>query len=70
MPFCYFFVTIKLVNNMARHFCASVFVIDPATKKLLLVYHSKFGKWVQPGGHIEDDETPEETAVPALSCQS
>jgi len=22
-----------------------------------------FDKWVQPGGHIEDDEVPEETAV-------
>lgn len=48
---------------MARHFCASVFVIDPHTKKILLVYHNKFKKWVQPGGHIEDDETPEETAL-------
>lgn len=48
---------------MARHFCASVFVIDPYTKKILLVYHNKFKKWVQPGGHIENDETPEETAL-------
>lgn len=46
-----------------RHFCASVFVIDPDSKKILLVYHNKFNKWVQPGGHIEDDETPEETAL-------
>ncbi len=53
----------NLVKSMARHFCASVFVIDPATKKLLLVYHRGFEKWVQPGGHIEDDETPEETAL-------
>lgn len=48
---------------MARNFCASVFVIDPATKKILLVFHNKFKKWVQPGGHIELDETPEETAL-------
>lgn len=48
---------------MARHFCASVFVIDPYTKKILLVLHNKFNKWVQPGGHIENDETPEETAL-------
>ena len=47
---------------MNRHFCASVFVVDPKTKKLLLVFHKKFHKWVQPGGHIEDNETPEETA--------
>ncbi len=53
----------KYGDSMTRHFCASVFVIDPVTKKILLVLHKKFNKWVQPGGHIEEDETPEETAV-------
>jgi len=48
---------------MTRHFCASVFVFDPLTKRILLVFHKKFNKWVQPGGHIEENETPEETAV-------
>ena len=48
---------------MARHFCASAFVINPENKKILLVKHNLFDKWVQPGGHIEDDETPDETAV-------
>ena len=48
---------------MNRHFCASVFVVDPKTKKMLLVFHKKFHKWVQPGGHIEDNETPEEAAL-------
>ena len=44
-----------------RHFCASAFVVDPITKKMLLVYHSTLKRWVQPGGHIEEDEFPEET---------
>ncbi|MDD2392351.1 MAG: NUDIX domain-containing protein [Bacilli bacterium] len=48
---------------MKRHFCASVFVINPENKKILLIKHKKFKKWVQPGGHIEDDETPEEAAL-------
>ena len=48
---------------MNRHFCASVFVVDPKTKKMLLVFHKKFHKWVQPGGHIEDNEVPEEAAI-------
>lgn len=46
-----------------RHFCASAFVINPMDKKILLIQHKKNGKWTQPGGHIEDDETPEETAL-------
>lgn len=25
------------------------------------MFHGKFRKWVQPGGHIEEDEFPEET---------
>lgn len=47
---------------MNREFCASIFVIDPETNKILLVKHKEFKKWVQPGGHMEHNETPEETA--------
>ena len=48
---------------MKRHFCASAFVIDPYTKKILLVKHKRNGRWTQPGGHMEINETPEETAL-------
>lgn len=46
-----------------KHFCASAFIINPENKKILLVKHSDYDKWLQPGGHIEEDETPEEAAV-------
>lgn len=59
MYFCYNHIG----DNMKRHFCASVFIINPQDKKILLVMHRKNGKWTQPGGHIEDDETPEECAL-------
>ncbi len=48
---------------MERHFCASVFIINPVDKKILLVHHKGFDKWVQPGGHIDNDETFEEAAL-------
>lgn len=48
---------------MDKEFCASIFVINPDTKKILLVKHREFKKWVQPGGHLEYNETPEEAAV-------
>lgn len=48
---------------MAKHFCASVFIINPENKKILLIKHKKNRKWTQPGGHIEYDETPEEAAL-------
>lgn len=48
---------------MKRHFCASAFIINPYTKKILLVKHKKNKRWTQPGGHMEYNETPEETAL-------
>lgn len=48
---------------MNRHFCASIFIVNPANKKILLVKHRKFNKWVQPGGHMLPNETPEEAAL-------
>ena len=48
---------------MKRHFCASAFVINPYNKKILLIKHKKNRRWTQPGGHIEDEETPEEAAL-------
>lgn len=48
---------------MEKHYAASAYIIDPITKKILLVKHKDMNKWVQPGGHIEDNETPEEAAL-------
>jgi 8-oxo-dGTP pyrophosphatase MutT (NUDIX family) len=40
------------------HFTASAFVLTPERDALLLVFHKKLKRWLQPGGHIEDaDET-------------
>lgn len=55
-----FFYIINLGDNMDKDYCASAFVINPINKKILLVYHNEFERWVQPGGHIEKNETPEE----------
>lgn len=48
---------------MDRQFCASIFVINPEDYKILLVKHRELKKWLQPGGHIEYNETPEEAAL-------
>ncbi|MBR3613818.1 MAG: NUDIX domain-containing protein [Clostridia bacterium] len=45
-----------------RQYCASAYTIDFENKKVLLMYNKKLNKWLQPGGHIEGKETPEETA--------
>ena len=46
-----------------KHFCVSVYVFDPENEKFLMIKHRKLGKWVQPGGHIEPNEDPEEASI-------
>jgi 8-oxo-dGTP pyrophosphatase MutT (NUDIX family) len=35
------------------HFTASAFVLSPSRDMLLLIFHGKLHRWLQPGGHIE-----------------
>lgn len=48
---------------MEKHFCVSVYVYDAKEQKVLLVKHKKMGLWVQPGGHVEPNESMEEAAI-------
>ena len=43
-----------------RDFTASTYIVDE--NKVLLLKHRKLGAWLQPGGHIEENELPHETA--------
>ena len=45
---------------MIKHFGVSVYVFDFKKRKFLLIKHKKLKKWLQPGGHIELNEDPEE----------
>jgi 8-oxo-dGTP pyrophosphatase MutT (NUDIX family) len=47
-----------------KHFTASVWIITKTKpRKVLLIHHKKFDKWLQPGGHIEKFENPVEAAI-------
>jgi len=35
------------------HFTASAFVLNPAQDSLLLIFHGKLARWLQPGGHVD-----------------
>lgn len=58
------------------HLTASAVVLEPTARQVLLVLHAKVGLWLQPGGHVDDDdsslagaalrEATEETGVPGL----
>ena len=47
---------------MRRHFTATAFIID-SKKRTLLLFHKRLQRWMPPGGHIGDDETPEGAAA-------
>lgn len=38
-------------------------VFDPRDRTVLLHLHRRLGRWLQPGGHVEPDERPEDAAV-------
>ena len=39
------------------HLTGSAFVLDAGRAHLLLIFHRKLGRWLQPGGHGEPGET-------------
>ncbi len=38
------------------HATGSVWVVDPMTRKVAMIFHKKVRRWLQPGGHAELDE--------------
>jgi 8-oxo-dGTP pyrophosphatase MutT (NUDIX family) len=50
-----------LRSNLIGHITASGLVVDSG--KVLLIRHPYMGLWIQPGGHIDEGETPESAAI-------
>jgi 8-oxo-dGTP pyrophosphatase MutT (NUDIX family) len=58
------------------HFTASAFALSPDRQHVLLIFHSKLRRWLQPGGHVDPDdpsiaaaalrELREETSIDAV----
>ncbi len=46
---------------MIRHFTATAFVID-SHKRCLLLWHKRLQRWMPPGGHVDENELPEDCA--------
>ena len=56
-----------LRSQLAGHWTASAWVIDPATEQVLLIHHRKLDRWFQPGGHA--DGNPDLSAVAKTEVQ-
>lgn len=50
-------------SAMAGHVTGSGFVLDPSGSRTLLIRHAVLGRWFQPGGHVEADESPAQGAA-------
>lgn len=45
------------------HITASAFVVHPTEPAAALMKHRKLGRWLQPGGHVEPEDTDIESAA-------
>lgn len=51
--------------GIRRHFTVATFVLDTwgGEPRLLLLFHRKLQRWLPPGGHVNENELPDEAAV-------
>ena len=52
-----------LRSNLKAHITASAFVIDRSAARILLIYHKKLEKWLQPGGHCDGEQNTLAVAI-------
>lgn len=49
------------MNKLNKHFTASAVIIKDG--KILLIWHNKLNVWLYPGGHIEENENPDDAVI-------
>jgi len=45
-----------------NHFTATGIVFNPQ-RKILMILHNKFGVWLPPGGHVDENELPTDAVI-------
>ncbi len=48
--------------DLEKHFTASALVLNDENK-ILLIFHKKLNVWLYPGGHVENNETPDAAVI-------
>lgn len=48
---------------MERHFTATAVIHDESGEQVLLIYHKKLDCWLCPGGHIDQNELPDDAVL-------
>jgi 8-oxo-dGTP diphosphatase len=49
--------------SIRSHYVATGYIYDQEHARFLLVQHKKLGKWLAPGGHLEEGEEPHTGAL-------
>ncbi len=66
-------------KNFDGHITTSAFIVDTAHTEILLLKHKSLNRWLQPGGHVEGDDTlllsalreaEEETGIPKAEMRN
>jgi len=52
-----------LRSTLPTHVTSSAVVLDPTSRRVLLHLHRRLDRWLQPGGHLEPGERPEDAAI-------
>jgi len=52
-----------LRTTLPTHVTASAIVVDERDLRVLLHLHRRLGRWLQPGGHVEPGERPDDAAL-------
>ncbi|MHA1984696.1 MAG: NUDIX domain-containing protein [Candidatus Hodarchaeales archaeon] len=50
------------MQKQIKHFTATTYLYIKEIEKILMIWHPSLKSWISPGGHIEENESPEETA--------
>jgi 8-oxo-dGTP pyrophosphatase MutT (NUDIX family) len=45
------------------HVTTSAFILDGSGSRILLIHHRSLGRWLQPGGHYEPPDDPDDSAL-------
>lgn len=50
-------------SNFLGHLTVSAWIVSPDRSQVLLLHHRKLDRWLQPGGHIENDDSLLDAAI-------
>ena len=50
-------------KNFNGHITTSAFIVKPDSREMLLLKHKSLGRWLQPGGHVEEDASLLDSAL-------